>query len=402
MSLVAEVVGECNCCGGSKVKSCFEFEEFIGVDSGVEKVPFNLFICESCGLIFLNPQPHSELLGRHYSRSSKDPVTERRSLYRQRQAEFINSRLEGRGKAFDVGCFDGTFLSFLKKDGWEVGGCDLNINGVRIAKDKYAIPVMLADMEDADVKDNSRDLITFAHVVEHMPDPNTAFEWSRKKLSDEGHIYITVPDAGRMFPNSVYDFFTFAHLYYFSSVTMENYLVKHGFEIVDVAQDREFEFIELLARKSTKKEPVEYHNDYDDLSGILRSYSGKKEQGLKEFVSHFNSNKERWIKEGLKVLVWGGGLHTNMVYSLLDLDDGALDIVGIIDSSDSMRGKKLFGLTVCPPGELSRLNPDVVMVSSYFYAEEIAEQLGTDFGFDKEIFFFYGKPTRSHPIVRDY
>ncbi len=100
--------------------------------------------------------------------------------------------------------------------------------------------------------------------------------------------------------------------------------------------------------------------------------------------------------------MWGGGLHTSTVLSCLPIEDDALDLIGVIDKNEKIHGDKIHGLSVYPSEDFAALKPDVVMVSSYCYGEEIGRELEEKMGFKGEIFYFYGHPTTGHPIARDY
>jgi len=402
MRLLAEQSKDCNFCESGRIKDSFKWEEFISTPQGVVRVGLNIFICEDCGFIFLNPQPSEELL-EYYYRTDKKALIEGGSIrYREQQAGFIAQKIEGRGKAFDLGCFDGTLLHYLKAEGWEVAGCDLNEEAIEVSRSKYGIEIQKAGMGDVKLEDGSTDLLTLVHLLEHMEDPDEALRWCRRKLAERGHLYVMVPDAGRMFSNSIYGYFSFPHLNYFTMGSLKNYLRKNGFEIVSARATEGFEFLEVLARKADINEDVDIINDYGNASDLMGEYIKKRQRGLDDFTGYFLENKKRWVEERYRVVLWGAGLHTSIVFSHLPLAAGALDLVGIIDKDESLRGSEACGLTVYPPDELDSLKPDVVLVSSYWYAQEIGRELREDMAFKGEIFYFYGEPTKGHPIARDY
>ncbi len=402
MRLLAEQRKACNLCGSNRIKNSFEWKEFISTPLGVAQPGLKVFICRDCGFIFLNPQPGEELLEYYYRTDKKKLVEGVGLLYRERQAEFISSEIETRGKAFDLGCFDGTLLYYLKKAGWQVSGCDFNESALNVASNRYGVDIQKGGIEDVDLEDGTLNLLSFVHVLEHMQDPNEVFLWSRRKLADNGYLYIMVPDAGRMFSNFIYGFFSFPHLNYFTTRSLKNYLKKHGFDVVSERVDEHFEFIELIARKSDLTGKVELLDDYESASSILCEYIKNRQSGLDDFMDYFLDNKKRWVEERSRVLLWGGGLHTSIVFSQLPLDDDELDLIGIIDKDQSIQGGESCGLKIYCPAELNSLKPDVILVSSYWYAEEIGRELREDMAFKGEIFYFYGEATKGHPIARDY
>ncbi len=402
MRLLAEQGVDCALCGSERIRDSFQWREFISTPPGIESVGMNVFICDGCGFIFLNPQPDAELLDYYYRTNEKKLIEGPSLYYREQQVEFIASLVKSRGNAFDAGCFDGTFLHYLKEAGWSVSGCDLNEAALEVCRTRYGIETQKGAIDNVVLEDGSIDLLTFVHFLEHVTDPNKVFEWSRRKLAEGGHLYIMVPDAERMFSNSIYGFFSFPHINYFTLVSLKNYLVKHGFDIVSARAKEDFEFIELIARKSGENKEVKLLNDYESASVFMARYAKKWQKGLDDFIGRFVDGKKRWIEKKSKVLLWGAGIHTSKVFSYLPLDDDDLKLIGIIDNDDSIQGGESCGLMVYSPAELGVLKPDVILVSSYWYAEEIGRELREEMNYKGEIFYFYGRPTKGHPIARDY
>ncbi len=402
MRLLAKERTDCVSCDSERVKDFFEWTEFISIPTGVVQQSLNVYLCEGCGFIFLNPQPSAELLKHHYSNNYKKLIEGDNLRYREQQAEFISFYIKTRGKAFDLGCFDGTLLHYLKKAGWSVSGCDFNEMALEVASTRYGVQTQKGGIDDVNLEDESQNLLSLVHVLEHMKDPNDFFLWSRRKLVSGGHIYIVVPDAERMFSNSVYGFFSFSHLNYFTITTLGNYLKKHGFDIVSARTQDDFEFIELLARKIDLPKDIELDSDYESVNDTLNNYAKKWQQGLDDFRDYFMEHKRKWVKDRSRVLLWGGGLHTNIILSCLPLVDDALELIGIVDKNEEIHGDEICGLMVYSPEDFDALKLDVVMVSSYCNAEEIGRELEGRMGFKGEIFYFYGHPTTGHPIARDY
>jgi SAM-dependent methyltransferase len=93
-----------------------------------------------------------------------------------------------------------------------------------------------------EIPDNSLDVITMFHVLEHLADPVEILELLYDKLLDGGKLIIEVPSSTDALLN-LYECREFAefsywscHLYLFNQETLENLLKKTGYRLVSLRQ----------------------------------------------------------------------------------------------------------------------------------------------------------------------
>jgi len=99
------------------------------------------------------------------------------------------------GNALEVGCGNGSYLSYLKHHGWNVQGLDLSEHAAKQARDLFDIDVRVGQLENVTFDPDSFDYIHLSHVVEHFYDPMAALRMVFRLLKPGGTVYIEVPNA---------------------------------------------------------------------------------------------------------------------------------------------------------------------------------------------------------------
>lgn len=98
-----------------------------------------------------------------------------------------------KGKALDIGCGVGDFLHTMEQHGWECTGVEPSEEAKAIAKKRIKAQV-LASEDQENLPDNSFDVITMWHVLEHVD----ALWWQIQQLyrlcKPGGRIVIALPN----------------------------------------------------------------------------------------------------------------------------------------------------------------------------------------------------------------
>lgn len=169
-----------------------------------------LLQCPKCGLIWLNPRPVDEDIGKLYEDYCTHQITIPRfarlrgiiensilaarlgydslassSLQKilgkalswigpiREIAELSVMALEShpKGKLLDVACGNGVFLAKMRDLGWEVTGVEPDEQAVKVAREYYGLDVYKGTLEEVGFQDNTFDAIILSHVIEHVPNP---------------------------------------------------------------------------------------------------------------------------------------------------------------------------------------------------------------------------------------
>ncbi|MBN2644202.1 MAG: methyltransferase domain-containing protein [Desulfuromonadaceae bacterium] len=110
----------------------------------------------------------------------------------------------------------------------------------------------------------------------------------------------------------------------------------------------------------------------EDLSGFAPSAV------IERVLARAERQLRCWQAEGKRILIYGAGRHTDFLLKHTAL--GELRIVGL---ADQVAGKPLpqLGLESVAPQQIAGLDPDIILISSLEYQEEIYQQL-TKLGID--------------------
>lgn len=117
----------------------------------------------------------------------------------------------------------------------------LNSLGVKICND---------DLFETEQFNKKFDLIIINHFLEHVTDPIKFLKNIKLKLSDNGIIYIALPNMFKSFGNFRKYLFSLPHIFYFfsniliailNSVKLKPIIIKSGFELYGIFKHGEIE-----------------------------------------------------------------------------------------------------------------------------------------------------------------
>lgn len=165
-------------------------------------------VCTQCQHCFLNPQPSWSDLGEYYH-SGYQSYESTHGVGESLEKAVESARMSGSYrhvsihsglKVLDVGSGGGSFLCVAKALGAEVMGVEPSSHGVNSAK-SLGLEVFEGTLEEfAAGKPHLRfDLITFSHVVEHLPDPIGTIALAATLLAAGGRIWVAIPNGACRF-----------------------------------------------------------------------------------------------------------------------------------------------------------------------------------------------------------
>ena len=212
-SNIAKVDVACNSCGSNE-------SHFIthGVEHEYDNTTldvFNVVQCNQCQLIYLNPRPDvSELKTIYpdnyyaYGLQEKNLEAENKTslLYRARKFVYMNRLTKALDlcqpapvlKVLDVGCADGRALNWYKdveKYKVETYGVDFDRLAVEKAR-ASGHTVYLGRFEDAEIENDTFDLVVATHVIEHVADAKGFARRAFEVLKPGGVFLCETPNAG--------------------------------------------------------------------------------------------------------------------------------------------------------------------------------------------------------------
>ena len=244
---------------------------------------WNLKRCvdRDCGLVWLDPMPLSEDIGKayanYYTHASRETSGRKGMLARVfavMQREYLANKfgygtgrrsflmrslgmllylfplrrrgLDGDvrfltarpgGRLLDVGCGSGDWIMFMRGLGWQVSGNDFDAIAVKTARSR-GLEVECASLEQQNHPAGTFDAVTLSHVIEHVPDPVQTLAECRRILKPGGRLVLFTPNASslshRVFKQDWRGLEPPRHLHVFSTESMRPLLEHAGFQNISV------------------------------------------------------------------------------------------------------------------------------------------------------------------------
>jgi 2-polyprenyl-3-methyl-5-hydroxy-6-metoxy-1,4-benzoquinol methylase len=248
-------------------------------------------LCDHCGLVQQANMPSDEALAIYYShhyredyKSAHQPSLKHVhragnvALDRLRFIEASGIQAQGQ-RLVDIGAGGGEFCFMAKQKGFDVLGIEPHHGYSEFARDQYGIQINTLGI--ADIPDQSADVVTLFHVLEHLAHPVQAMEKVWSILRPGGRFVIEVPNIHQA-DASPHNIYFKAHLFYYSRYS--------------------------LAAAASRFFDVERLEDQGNLYAVLR----RKAVALPELVlptpAEVAHTRERLAQKGwLEYLTVGGG-----------------------------------------------------------------------------------------------
>ena len=213
----------------------------------VEGDNFDLVRCTKCDVVALWPPPSADQLssayGDHYYGPDKSkfasPVEAVVDRFRRGRARRLSRRLGRAGKALDIGCGNGRFLSFLKSEGFEIFGTELPGRAFERARKIPGIHISQGDLDPTQHEPLSFDLVTMWHVFEHLSQPKELLQHVSSLVRRGGLVSLSVPNfeswQSKVFKGSWFHLDPPRHLFFIGPDEMKRELAEVGFKLVSVS-----------------------------------------------------------------------------------------------------------------------------------------------------------------------
>lgn len=102
-------------------------------------------------------------------------------------------KVTAKNRLLDLGCGNGKFLLRARTAGWDVVGVDLDPKAVE-ATCRQGLDVRLGGVETLDPSIEQFDVITLAHVIEHIHHPVEVLQTCYRLLNTDGFLWIDTPN----------------------------------------------------------------------------------------------------------------------------------------------------------------------------------------------------------------
>ena len=252
-------------------------------DHSVSKEKFELIEDSTYGFLVTTPLPDISELAKYYETEEYISHTDtKRNLFEKvyhlvREYAIKNkvallNKEQSKGSLLDIGCGTGDFLAAAKNNGWSVTGIEPN-DDARVKANTKTNNSVFDTSKLESFPENSFDVITLWHVLEHLPDLESQVKVFRKLLKPNGSLIIAVPNY-KSFDAIHYKEFWAAydvprHLWHFSQTSIKKLFKNFQIEL-------------------NKTIPMKFDSFYVSL--LSEKYKTGKQNIVKAFWIGFRSN----------------------------------------------------------------------------------------------------------------
>ncbi|MDX1460339.1 MAG: hypothetical protein R3348_04725, partial [Xanthomonadales bacterium] len=179
-------------------------------------------------------------------------------------------------------------------------------------------------------------------------------------------VFFEVPDTDRVLREGAFWDIYYEHCSYFSQDNLCALFERSGFDVEECWMDYDDQYLMLLARPVT--------SEHGAVPAAPVSGTGRESQPLENQRSRWAQSLAGWRREGLEVVLWGGG--SKAVAFLNTLESSAL-VSRVIDINPHKQGAYIpgTGQRVVAPEDLADRPADLVILMNPVYEPEVRASL---------------------------
>jgi len=236
---------KCQICGSTDFRTLFNVNSF------------DIFQCQSCQLIFIDPDVPKGLEEQFLNKIYKSDYFEKKKdsnapgysenyiiakkaevvFNAKRRLKKIEKSHPGKGTMLEIGCAAGFFLDVARHQGWNVTGVEISPEIAEFGRNELNLDIKTGRFETLDLPENSYDIIVAWDVIEHVLNPVNFIIKARRLLNHDGFLVLGTPNVGSLAyflrRNQWVHLRPPEHVFYYSSGTLNRLLLKF-FEVVEV------------------------------------------------------------------------------------------------------------------------------------------------------------------------
>ncbi len=354
------------------------------------KGPLELVLCNvedgGCGLLQLRHTINRDVLYRKYWYRSGISTTMVKALANVAYSAGKLVRLSSGNIVIDIGSNDGTLLRQFKTPGLITVGFEpsnlwkLGIEGTsKIINDYFSYKAFRREFGN-----KKAILITSIAMFYDLEDPNTFVENIRECLDEDGLWIIQMNYLGLMLENNTFDNISHEHLEYYSLMSLENLLNRHGMEPFDVElNDVNGGSFRIYVRHSggkirgslgaedRLKKLKEYEKEKEFSKNRIYEKFAEKIEKTKRDVMHFLKQE---TKKGKRVFIYGASTRGLVVLQYFGIDKKLIEAA--VDKNPDKWGRYIVGtgIPIMSVEYCRKEKPDYLFVLPYHFIEEIKDQ----------------------------
>ncbi len=356
------------------------------------RVPLELCLAPGSGLVQLaHTAPFEKMYETYWYRSStNESMVEE---LRQIAASVTKLMRVGSGDVWvDVGCNDGTLLSFLPQDATRIG---FDPNDYRELSQRHASLIVndyfnAAAFRASAYGDRRAKALTSIAMFYDLEDPHAFVRDVAEVLDDDGLWVIQMSYLPLMLEQLAFDNICHEHLEYYSLTSLKYLLDQHGFDIVDCQlNDVNGGSFRIYVRKVGAKPALFGSAPYRDVARFRVQSLLEHEKTLKltepeTYLSFFRRAcdlRDRTLSflrseraKGKKVWAYGASTKGNTLLQWWGIDRSLVD--GIAERSEPKFGLRTVGsnIPIASEAEMRAAKPDYLLVLPWHFIDSFVQR----------------------------
>ena len=357
--------------------------DFVKINKKPKSFPLNMVLCKECFLVQLDYSvPSKYLYTERYGYKSGINQTMQEELKEIAQKSLKKiKKSDEKIVAVDIGANDGTLLKSYPKNIYRIGVEPITKFAKEAKKhsDKVINDFFTYEAFYKALKNKKADIVTIISCFYDMEDPNKFISDVKKIMKDDGICVIQQNYLVGMLKLNAFDNIVHEHLEYYSLLSLNNLLERHGLEVFDVEM-RELNggsFKTYIAFKGKRRitKAVEQLNKYEKklqlnkknvyLDFAKRIKNNKKK--LSEFIKKENGKKKT-------IYLYGASTRGNTLLQYFGLDQKL--IKKAVERNPEKWGKIIasVGIPIISEEEARKDKPDYMLVLPWFFKKEFLKR----------------------------
>jgi NDP-4-keto-2,6-dideoxyhexose 3-C-methyltransferase len=357
--------------------------DFVKINRKPKSFPLNMVLCKKCFLVQLDySAPSKYLYTERYGYKSGINQTMQEELKEIAQKSLKRIR-KSKDKivTVDIGANDGTLLKNYPKSIYKVAVEPITKFAKEAKKysDKVINDFFTYESFQKKLGNRKADIVTIISCFYDMEEPNKFISDVKKIMKDDGICVIQQNYLVGMLKQNAFDNIVHEHLEYYSLLSLNNLLSKHGLEVFDVElrtlNGGSFRtYIGLKGKKRITK-AVEKLNKYEKRLGL------NKKKVYLDFAKRIKNNKKKlfeFIKKenekGKIIYLYGASTRGNTLLQYFNLDNTL--IKKAVERNPEKWGKIIasVGIPIISEVEARKDKPDYMLVLPWFFKKEFLKR----------------------------
>jgi SAM-dependent methyltransferase len=381
-------IKQCRSCGSKNLINILSLgkqylSDFTKKSVKQKSFPLNIVLCKKCSLVQLDfTTPAKYLYTERYGYRSGINQTMRDELSGiAKEALKKVKNKKGNIVAIDIGANDGTLIANYPKNVYKIAVEPIK----KLAKEAgKKSDVVVNDFfaykpVHKKIKDLKADIITAISCFYDMEEPNIFVEDIVKLLKDDGVFIIQQNYLVQMLKQNAFDNIVHEHLEYYSLLSLNNLLNRHGLEVFDVeirdlnggsfktyisfkGKRRITKSVEKMM-KQEKKLKLDNKKVYIDFAKRIE----KNKEKIVKFI-----NKE--VKKGKTIYLYGASTRGNTLLQYFELNNKLIKYA--VERNPEKWGKIItsVNIPIVSEEQARKEKPDYMLVLPWFFKKEFLKR----------------------------